>query len=176
MFWMVLQTRIGETASHGDRLRSLGTVQLRCDHVAIQDAEDCIIIDCLGRVLFSIGDGHRGAVSLQCTGEHDRIGSHVIGWRERAKHIDIPKQFKHETIQNRQMRLIKVGSSNQLADIFTKPLQLQQLLACRDGILTSYCLGSVDKRCLREGPATPEGARHRHYRGCEDGCCCGFLN
>ena len=65
-------------------------------------------------------------------------GNHVIGGLERAKHIDIHKHFAHETIQNRQMRLIKVETSSQLrlADIFTKPLQLQQFLACRDGLLT----------------------------------------
>ena len=63
-------------------------------------------------------------------------GNHVIGGRERAKHIDIRKHFAHETIQNRQMRLIKVETSSQLADIFTKPLQLQQFIACRDGLLT----------------------------------------
>ena len=34
-------------------------------------------------------------------------GSHVIGGRERAKHIDIRKHFAHETIQSRQMRLIR---------------------------------------------------------------------
>ena len=64
-------------------------------------------------------------------------GDNVFGGRERAKHIDIRKHFAHETIQNRrQMRLIKVETSSQLADIFTKPLQLQQFIACRDGLLT----------------------------------------
>ena len=43
-------------------------------------------------------------------------GNHVISGRERAKHIDIRKHFAHETIQNRQMRLIKVETSSQLAD------------------------------------------------------------
>ena len=57
----------------------------------------------------------------------------MIGGREQAKHIDIRKHFVHETIQNRKMRLIKVDTSSQLADIFTKPLQLQQFLACREG-------------------------------------------
>ena len=57
----------------------------------------------------------------------------MIGGRERAKHIDIRKYFAHETIQNRQMRLIKVETSSQLADIFTKLLQLQQFIACREG-------------------------------------------
>ncbi len=67
----------------------------------------------------------------------------MIGGRKRAKHIDIRKHFAHETIQNRHMRLIKVDTSNsspifspsQLADIFTKPLQLPQFLSCREGIL-----------------------------------------
>ena len=63
-------------------------------------------------------------------------GNHVIGGREQAKHIDIRKHFAQTTIQNRQMRLIKVETSSQLADIFTKPLQLQQFIACREGLLT----------------------------------------
>jgi hypothetical protein len=42
-----------------------------------------------------------------------RPGNHVICGRELAKHIDI---HKHETIQNHKMRLVKVDTSNQLAD------------------------------------------------------------
>jgi hypothetical protein len=75
-------------------------------------------------------------------------GNHVIGGRERAKHIDIRKHFAHETIQNRHMRLIKVDTSNQLADIFTKPLQLPQFLSCREGIL-------LGKRAVELPPAGP---------------------
>ena len=63
-------------------------------------------------------------------------GNHVIGGRERAKHIYIRTHFAHKTIQNRQMRLIKVETSSQLADIFTKQPQLQQFIACSDGLLT----------------------------------------
>ncbi len=33
-------------------------------------------------------------------------GNHVIGGRKRAEHIDKRKHCAHETIQNRQMRLI----------------------------------------------------------------------
>ena len=51
-------------------------------------------------------------------------GNHIIGGRERAKHIDIPKHFAHEVIQNRHMRLHRVSTSEQLADIFTKALPL----------------------------------------------------
>jgi hypothetical protein len=47
-------------------------------------------------------------------------GNNVIGRRERAKHIDIPKHFAHEVIQNGEMRLVKVPTSAQLADILTK--------------------------------------------------------
>ena len=49
--------------------------------------------------------------------------------------MNIRKHFARETIQNRQMRLIKVITSYQLAEIFTKPLQLPQFLSCREGIL-----------------------------------------
>jgi hypothetical protein len=62
-------------------------------------------------------------------------GNHVIGGRERAKHIDLRKHFAHETIQNRMMRLIKIDTSKQLADIFTKPLAYAQFIGCVRGIL-----------------------------------------
>ncbi len=38
-------------------------------------------------------------------------------------------------IQNQEMRLIKVDTSAQLADIFTKPLAYPQFQACLQGIL-----------------------------------------
>ena len=62
-------------------------------------------------------------------------GNHVIGGRERAKHIDIRKHFAHEVIQRQEMRLVKVDTSLQLADIFTKPLPYPQFLECLQGIL-----------------------------------------
>ncbi len=62
-------------------------------------------------------------------------GNHVIGGRERAKHIDLRKHFAHETIQNRMMCLIKIDTSKQLADIFTKPLAYAQFIGCVHGIL-----------------------------------------
>ena len=37
-------------------------------------------------------------------------GNHIIGGRERAKHIDIRKHFAHEAIKNRHMRLIRVST------------------------------------------------------------------
>ncbi len=49
-------------------------------------------------------------------------GNHIICWLESAKHIDLQKHFAHESIQNRLMLLIKVDTTKQLADVFTKAL------------------------------------------------------
>jgi hypothetical protein len=64
-------------------------------------------------------------------------GNHVIGGRERAKHIDIRKHFAHEVIQNGKMTvmLVRVPTASQLADILTKPLHFPQWQACVAGIL-----------------------------------------
>ena len=62
-------------------------------------------------------------------------GNNVIGGRERAKHIDIRKHFAHEVIQNGAMRLVKVPTSAQLADILTKGLHLPQSTMCVEGML-----------------------------------------
>ena len=62
-------------------------------------------------------------------------GNHIIGGRERAKHIDIRKHFAHEAIQNRHMRLIRVSTAEQLADIFTKPLPFPQFEKCLMGLM-----------------------------------------
>ncbi len=53
-------------------------------------------------------------------------GNYIIGGRERAKHIDIRKHFAHEDIQNPHMRLIRVPTDEQMADIFTKALRFPQ--------------------------------------------------
>jgi hypothetical protein len=47
-------------------------------------------------------------------------GNNVISGRERAKHIDIRKHFSHEVILSEEMKLIKVSTTLQLADILTK--------------------------------------------------------
>jgi hypothetical protein len=62
-------------------------------------------------------------------------GNNVIGGRERAKHIDIRKHFAHEVIQNGHMKLIRIATSQQLADILTKPLPFPLWQACVAGIL-----------------------------------------
>jgi hypothetical protein len=63
-------------------------------------------------------------------------GNHIIGGRKRAKHIDILKHFAHEAIQNRHMRLIRVSTDEQLADIFTKALPFPQFERCLMGLMS----------------------------------------
>ncbi len=62
-------------------------------------------------------------------------GNNIIGGLERAKHIDIRRHFAHEVIQNGGMRLVRVPTSSQLADILTKGLHYPQWQACVEGIL-----------------------------------------
>ena len=50
----------------------------------------------------------------------------MIGGRERAKHIDIRKNFAHEAAQIGHLRLKRVSTDDQLADVFTKSLQPAQ--------------------------------------------------
>ncbi len=64
-------------------------------------------------------------------------GNNVIGGRERAKHINIRKHFAHAVIPNGKMKLVRVSTTSQLADILTKPLHSPQNLACVAGILGS---------------------------------------
>ena len=70
-------------------------------------------------------------------------GNNVIGGRERAKHIDIRKHFAHEVIQNGKMRLVRVPTASQLADVFTKALHYPQWKACVEGILGKSIIDSV---------------------------------
>ena len=62
-------------------------------------------------------------------------GNHIVGRRERAKHIDIRKHFAHEVIHNPHTRLVRVSTSQQLADIFTKALPLQHFERCVIGLM-----------------------------------------
>ena len=73
-------------------------------------------------------------------------GNNVIGGRERAKHIDIRKHFAHEAIQNGHLRLVRVNTSEQLADIFTKGLHHQQWENCVSAILNGGRKGRRSSR------------------------------
>ena len=60
--------------------------------------------------------------------------NHVIGGRERAKHIDIRKYYAHDAVQNGYLRLLKVATTDQLADALTKSLQPGPFASCISGI------------------------------------------
>jgi hypothetical protein len=60
--------------------------------------------------------------------------NNINGGRERAKHIDIRKYFAHEAIQNGHLHLIRVATTQQLADIFTKSIHPGQWEACLQSI------------------------------------------
>jgi hypothetical protein len=53
--------------------------------------------------------------------------NHVIGGRERAKHMDIRKHFSYEAVQNGHMRLFKILIEHQPADMLTKGPRPQPL-------------------------------------------------
>ncbi len=61
-------------------------------------------------------------------------GNNVMGGRELANRIDIRKYFAREVIRNREMKLSKVLTTSQLAEIITKGLHMPQFLACVNGI------------------------------------------
>ena len=71
--------------------------------------------------------------------------NHVMGGRERAKHIDIRKHFAHEAVQNGHMRLYKIPTEYQLADLLTKGLQLGQFEKCLYSLLGEDPPQAADK-------------------------------
>ncbi len=77
-------------------------------------------------------------------------GNNVISGRERVKHIDIRKHFAHEVIRNGEMKLIKVSTTSQRADILTKGLHLPQFLA-------STASSEWTRTSSRNGPLSSRG-------------------
>jgi hypothetical protein len=57
----------------------------------------------------------------------------VIGGRERATHID--NHFAHEAVLNGHLRLVRVDTLNQLADVFAKGLHPGPMEECLSSIL-----------------------------------------
>ena len=73
---------------------------------------------------------------------------HVLGGRERAKHIDIRKQFAHEAVQNGHIWLYQISTEYQLADLLTKPLQLGPFEKCLYSLLGEDPPRRDDRTCL----------------------------
>ncbi len=81
--------------------------------MALEDAENCLPI---------LGGSEMGieTIYLRNLLENMEWANHVIGGRERAKHIDIRKHFAHVAVQNGHMRLYQIPTEYQLADLLTK--------------------------------------------------------
>jgi hypothetical protein len=92
-------------------------------------------------------------------------GSNVIGGRE---HIYIRKRLAQEAIQNGEMRLVRVPTASQLADILTKRLHNQRWQACMQGIL-----GKAFKPTQRTCFWSSRGGDRRGCRGLERLRSCG---
>jgi len=58
-----------------------------------------------------------------------------VGGSDRAKHIDLRKHFVHEAVQANHIKLEPVRSSDNLADLFTKPLPRSCFESLRNRIM-----------------------------------------
>ena len=76
--------------------------------------------------------------------------NHVLGGRERAKHIDIRKHFAHEAVQNGHIWLYQISTEYQLADLLTKPLQLGPFEKCLYSLLGEDPPRRDDRTCLED--------------------------
>ena len=85
-----------------------------------------------------------------CIECHDEWTNNVIGGRERAKHIDTRKHFALQAAQLGHLRLYRVSTADELADVFTR-------VSSRNNMLR-VLLGSSDARGrTREGPRSSPG-------------------
>ncbi len=71
--------------------------------------------------------------------------NHVIGGRERAKHIDVRKHLAHQAVKNGHMRLFKIPRESQLADLLTKTLQRRQFERSFSSLLEEDQSGAIGK-------------------------------
>jgi hypothetical protein len=122
-------------------------IQQITDSLEVEIGEDNSAINSRSRILLGIHSCYGGSVHSQPPQEYGYAeqkptpvyedntaciewGNNVIGGRERAKHA-------HEVIQNGHMKLVRVSTTSQLADILTKPVHYPQYLACVAGIFGS---------------------------------------
>jgi hypothetical protein len=76
--------------------------------------------------------------------------NHVLGGRERAKHIDIRKHFANEAVQINHIWLYQISTEHQLADLLTKLLQLGLFERCLYSLLREDLQRSDDRNFLED--------------------------
>jgi hypothetical protein len=109
----------------------------------VQDAENFGSLDGGGRIILSIdellhrfcvSDTYWNAWAAPSRGPPRTTRTTRFASR-RATIIDIRKHFAQEVIQDCAMRLVRVSTSAQLADMLTKRLHLAQSTMCVEGTL-----------------------------------------
>ena len=101
----------------------------------VEAAEDDCFVNCRSRVLICLYISSGSDLPLipaegyeVCSPVYEdnnvcmEWSNNVISRLESAKHIDICKHFAHKAVCNGHLRLVRVDTSNQLVDVFTKGL------------------------------------------------------
>jgi hypothetical protein len=69
----------------------------------------------------------------------------------KTKHIEVRYHFLRDNVEKDKITLIHVPTHDQLADIFTKPLDqatFTRLLGGELGVCLIYCVGCVGAPCI----------------------------
>ncbi|HEV7738550.1 MAG TPA: Ty1/Copia family ribonuclease HI [Chlamydiales bacterium] len=78
----------------------------------------------------------------------------------RVKHIDINYHFLRERVQSKEVSLSYVRSKENIADIFTKPLEKHQFIKLRDYL--GVKAGGVTREEHHKKSSAPTCAFRRH--------------
>ena len=88
------------------------------------------------------GGGSEGAKRLQPANPVFEDNATAISWSEgavggsdRAKHIDLREHYVHDAVAQGVLKLVKVPSADNLADLFTKPLPKDRFLVLRKKLM-----------------------------------------
>ena len=87
-----------------------------------------------------LGNMRLPATRVKTSAFEDRMAciewsNHIMGGRERAKHMDIRKHVAHEAVQTGHIRSIKIPTEFQLAGWLTRGLHRRQFESCLYSLL-----------------------------------------
>ena len=79
--------------------------------------------------------GYQALRSANCATSPVEWSNHIMGGRERAKHIDIRKHFANEAVKNGHIRLFPIPTEFQLAEVLTKGIHRSRFECCLYSLL-----------------------------------------